>query len=83
MMDQARELLSQAAERLSRHSNNIPDLILGDKIYKHLYATSEPGTPVPLMPAKTKEDWHGRPHNPRTREYDLLPAARGLPLVGF
>jgi hypothetical protein len=42
MMDQARELLAQAAERLARHSNNIPDLMLGDQIYKHLYETREP-----------------------------------------
>jgi hypothetical protein len=37
-----RELLTQAAERLSRHSVNIPDLMLGDKIFKHLHATRKP-----------------------------------------
>jgi exoribonuclease II len=36
-----RELLTQAAERLARHSVNIPDLMLGDKIFKHLHATKK------------------------------------------
>ena len=53
-MDQTRELLSQAAERLARHSNNMPDQMLGDRIYKHLYAT-EPGVPVPFIPLKQAE----------------------------
>lgn len=54
-MDQARVLLSQAAERLARHSNNLTDRVLGDMIYKHLYATSEPGSPVPFIPLKQAE----------------------------
>lgn len=36
-----RELLTQAAERLSRHSVSIPDLMLGDRIFKHLRSTKE------------------------------------------
>lgn len=55
-MDQSRELLTQAAERLARHSSNMADQMLGDRIYKHLYATSEPGTPVPFVPMKIKEE---------------------------
>jgi hypothetical protein len=54
-MDHARVLLSQAAERLARHSNNLTDRVLGDMIYKHLYATSEPGSPVPFIPMKQAE----------------------------
>jgi hypothetical protein len=37
-----RELLTEAAERLARHAVNIPDLMLGDKIFKHLHATRKP-----------------------------------------
>lgn len=43
-MDKTRELLKEAAERLARHSNNVPDMVLGDTIYKHLREI-KPGTP--------------------------------------
>jgi hypothetical protein len=42
-----KELLEEAAERLSRHSVNIPDLMLGDKIFKHLHATRKQGRAEP------------------------------------
>lgn len=54
-MDRARELLSQAAERLARHSYSLTDQVLGDMIYKHLYATGEPGRSVPSIPMKQAE----------------------------
>jgi hypothetical protein len=54
-MDQSRELLTQAAERLARHSSNMADRVLGDMIYKHLYQTSEPGTSIPFIPLKQAE----------------------------
>lgn len=54
-MDHARELLTQAAERLARHSSNMADRVLGDMIYKHLYKTSEPGTSIPFIPLKQAE----------------------------
>lgn len=44
-MTAERELLTQAAERLSRHGVNVPDLMLGDKIFKHLRSTKERAEP--------------------------------------
>lgn len=36
MDSRSRELLQKAAERLGRHGQNMPDLLLSDSIYRYL-----------------------------------------------